>query len=126
MLALFEPGDTPVPWLGNLRRLGPQSELSAQDHHFPVKGSTIKPSYSSSPVVWIENQSLLYDIQRILRHAKKLPEKVASFYKDLNRYYYLLPHLALGSKPIPFDKGENPRDSENYYVSKVVRGSISL
>ena len=23
MLALFEPGETPVPWLGNLRRLGP-------------------------------------------------------------------------------------------------------
>jgi len=86
MLALFEPGDTPVPWLGNLRRLGPASELSAAaTSHFPVRASAMKPSYSSSPVVWIENQSLLHDIQRILRHARKLPEKIASFYKELNR-----------------------------------------
>ena len=86
MLALFEPGDTPVPWLGNLRRLGPMSELSGlPEDHFPVRASAIKPSYSSSPVVWIENQSLLHDIQRILRHSRKLPEKVTHFYKELNR-----------------------------------------
>jgi len=84
MLALFEPGETPVPWLGNLRRLGPASELSSRDH-FPVKASVCKPSYSSAPVVWIESHALIYDIQKILRQARKLPDKQMSFYKELNR-----------------------------------------
>ena len=80
MLALFEPGETPVPWLGNLRRLGPASELTSRDH-FPVKASEGKPSYSSAPVVWIESHALIYDIQKILRQARKMPEKAMSFYK---------------------------------------------
>ena len=41
MLALLEPGDCPVPWLGNLRRLGPVDDLTAtaSQDHFPVKGT---------------------------------------------------------------------------------------
>jgi len=84
LLALFEPGETPVPWLGNLRRLGPASDLSSIDH-FPVKASDFKPSYSCAPVVWIESNALISDIQKIIRQARKLPEKAMSFYKELNR-----------------------------------------
>ena len=64
--------------------LGPASELSSRDH-FPVKASVCKPSYSSAPVVWIESHALIYDIQKILRQARKLPDKQMSFYKELNR-----------------------------------------
>ncbi len=86
MLALFEPGDEPVPWLGNLLRLGPLDDLNAtaQDP-FPIKLLGHKPSYSSAPVVWIRQASLQSDIQKVLRHARKIPEKTPHFYKELNR-----------------------------------------
>ena len=89
MLALLEPGDCPVPWMGNIRRLGPIDELTMTSPEssspFPVKASTHRPSYSSSPVVWIKHASLHSDIQKILRHARKLPDKSPHFYKELNR-----------------------------------------
>lgn len=86
MLALFEPGDEPVPWLGNLQRLGPLEDLNATTQEpFPVKLAGHKPSYSSSPVVWIKQASLQSDIQKVLRHARKMPEKTQHFYKELNR-----------------------------------------
>ena len=85
MLALFEPGPAPVPWLGNLFQLGPLSELSESSQEpFPVRGDR-KPSYSSSPVVWIKPAALQGDVQRLLRHARKLPDKTPHFYKELNR-----------------------------------------
>jgi len=86
MLALFEPGNEPVPWLGNLLRLGPLDDLNATSQEpFPVKLLGHKPSYSSSPVVWIRQASLQSDIQKVLRHARKMPEKTPHFYKELNR-----------------------------------------
>ena len=65
---------------------GPLDELNntAQDP-FPVKLLGHKPSYSSSPVVWIRQASLQSDIQKVLRHARKMPEKTPHFYKELNR-----------------------------------------
>ena len=89
MLALLEPGDCPVPWMDNIRSLGPMDELttttSESSSHFPVKASSHRPSYSAAPVVWIKHASLHSDIQKILRHARKLPEKSLQFYKELNR-----------------------------------------
>jgi hypothetical protein len=86
MLSLFEPGNEPVPWLGNLLRLGALDELNASSTEpFPVKLLGHKPSYSSSPVVWIRQASLQSDIQKVLRHARKMPEKTGQFYKELNR-----------------------------------------
>ena len=52
---------------------------------FPVKLFGHKPSYSSSPVVWIRQASLQTDVQKVLRHARKMPEKTQHFYKELNR-----------------------------------------
>lgn len=86
MLALFEPGNEPVPWLGNLLRLGSLDEMNATSQDpFPVKLFGHKPSYSSSPVVWIRQASLQTDVQKVLRHARKMPEKTQHFYKELNR-----------------------------------------
>jgi len=85
MLSLFEPGVNAVPWLGPLHRLGPLAGLTETTAApFPVK-SDRKPSYSSGPVVWIKNNGLHSDIQKVLRHARKLPEKTVQFYKELNR-----------------------------------------
>jgi len=85
MLSLFEPGLDSVPWLGQLNRLGPASDLNeTTTSPFPVK-SDRKPSYSSGPVVWIKQSGIQSDIQKVLRHARKLPEKTVQFYKELNR-----------------------------------------
>lgn len=85
MLSIFEPGLWAVPWLGSLNRLGPASDLNQTlQSPFPVK-SDRKPSYSSSPVVWIKQSGIQSDIQKVLRHARKLPDKTAQFYKELNR-----------------------------------------
>jgi len=85
MLSLFEPGLDAVPWLGPLNRLGSLSDLNETTNSpFPVK-SERKPSYSSGPVVWIKNNGIQSDIQKVLRHARKLPEKTVQFYKELNR-----------------------------------------
>ena len=85
MLSLLEPGLDVVPWLGSLDRLGPASLLNETSQSpFPVK-SERKPSYSSAPVVWIKQAGIQSDIQKVLRHARKLPEKTTQFYKELNR-----------------------------------------
>jgi len=85
MLSLFEPGLDVVPWLGSFTRLGPASDLNETTNSpFPVK-SDRKPSYSSCPVVWIKQSGIQSDIQKVLRHARKLPDKTPHFYKELNR-----------------------------------------
>jgi len=85
ILSIMEPGTENVPWLGSISRLGPSTELNETvNSPFPVK-SDRKPSYSSSPVVWIKQSGIQSDIQKVLRHARKLPEKTPQFYKELNR-----------------------------------------
>lgn len=85
MLSLFEPGSQPVPWLGNLRKLGPVSDLNVTNQNpFPVRGMS-KPSYSANPVVWTKQANLHSDVQKILRSARKLPDKTKHFYEELNR-----------------------------------------
>ncbi|XP_054278124.1 integrator complex subunit 14-like isoform X1 [Macrosteles quadrilineatus] len=85
MLTLLEPGNNPVPWLGDITQLGTaESDKLNPEETFPVK-PTEKRSYSQSNVVWIRQAGLQSDIQKILRHARKLPEKTQHFYKELNR-----------------------------------------
>lgn len=81
MLTVLEPGTDIIPWLGNLSNLGP-IELSGKnsDASFPVK-PTEKRSYSQNAPSWIRQVGLQSDIQKILRHARKLPEKTQNFYK---------------------------------------------
>ncbi|XP_067002989.1 integrator complex subunit 14 [Anabrus simplex] len=90
MLTVLEPGANIVPWLGNLNWLGSLEEFKASNHDneplptFPVRPAE-KRSYSQNCVVWIRQAGLQSDIQKILRHARKLPEKTQQFYKELNR-----------------------------------------
>lgn len=46
----------------------------------PIKTSD-KRSYNQSQLVWIKEAGLQADIQKILRQARKMPDKIPSFYK---------------------------------------------
>ncbi|XP_053662332.1 integrator complex subunit 14 [Anopheles marshallii] len=84
MLNVLPPGSDVVPWLGDLRYLGTlEDAFQGENPSFPIKAD--KRSYSQTIVVWIRHASLQSDIQKVLRHAKKLPEKTQHFYKELNR-----------------------------------------
>uniref|UniRef100_A0A1A9W427 Integrator complex subunit 14 n=1 Tax=Glossina brevipalpis TaxID=37001 RepID=A0A1A9W427_9MUSC len=84
MLNILPPGNNVIPWLGDMQMLGLIEDLVPNESStFPVKAE--KRSYSQSCVVWINRVSLQSDIQKVLRHAKKMPEKMQHFYKELNR-----------------------------------------
>ncbi|XP_028966546.1 integrator complex subunit 14 [Galendromus occidentalis] len=81
MLSTFEPGEGSVPWWTSVSSLGSNM---IEKLKLPIKPAE-KPSYSMNSVVWIRTTGLQADIQKILRHARKLPEKMSAFYKELNR-----------------------------------------
>jgi hypothetical protein len=84
MLSILQPGVNVIPWIGDMRYLGlTQDALPGESYGFPVK--TEKKSYSSGNMSWLKESALQSDIQKILRHAKKMPEKTPQFYKELNR-----------------------------------------
>lgn len=81
MLTVLTVGSDAVPWLGDLNNLASTDMLTPdQKGMFPVR-PTEKRSYSQNGVVWIRQAGLQSDIQKILRHARKLPEKTQQFYK---------------------------------------------
>ncbi|XP_013781379.1 integrator complex subunit 14-like [Limulus polyphemus] len=108
MLSTFEPGLEVVPWLGKFTQIGPASLLpelskSVTENSFPIKLAE-KRSYAQNCVVWIRQMALQADIQKILRHARKLPDKTQNFYKELNKlrrgalafgFYELLDGMAI-------------------------------
>ncbi|MEE6525338.1 hypothetical protein FKM82_025281 [Ascaphus truei] len=47
---------------------------------FPLQPKT-KRSYAQNVTVWIKPSGLQTDVQKILRNARKLPEKTQTFYK---------------------------------------------
>lgn len=49
------------------------------DETQPIKSD--KRSYNQSQLVWIKEAGLQADIQKILRQARKMPDKIPSFYK---------------------------------------------
>ncbi|XP_047394658.1 integrator complex subunit 14 isoform X3 [Sciurus carolinensis] len=91
MMSLFEPGPEPLPWLGKMAQLGPISDAKENPYGeddnkspFPLQPKN-KRSYAQNVTVWIKPSSLQTDVQKILRNARKLPEKTQTFYKELNR-----------------------------------------
>lgn len=84
MLHVLPQGTDVVPWLGDLQMLGFANSVEPTEvSSFPVKSE--KRSYSQNYIVWINQSSLQSDVQKVLRHAKKMPEKTTQFYKELNR-----------------------------------------
>ncbi|CAB1446775.1 unnamed protein product [Pleuronectes platessa] len=93
MVALVQLGPEwyePLPWLGKISYLGPISEAPENPYGeddkspFPVQPSA-KRSYAQNVTVWIKASGLQTDVQKILRNARKLPDKTQTFYKELNR-----------------------------------------
>uniref|UniRef100_A0A4W3K1T3 Integrator complex subunit 14 n=1 Tax=Callorhinchus milii TaxID=7868 RepID=A0A4W3K1T3_CALMI len=91
MMSLFEPGPEPLPWLGRISQLGPILDAAENPYGeddskspFPLQPRT-KRSYAQNVTVWIKPSGLQTDVQKILRNARKLPEKTQTFYKELNR-----------------------------------------
>lgn len=81
MLTVLTPGSDAIPWLGDLSHLEVADNVPLEHlGTFPVR-PTEKRSYSQNSVVWIRPAGLQSDIQKILRHARKLPEKTQQFYK---------------------------------------------
>ncbi|XP_030382991.1 integrator complex subunit 14 [Scaptodrosophila lebanonensis] len=84
MLNVLPPGTNVIPWLGDIEMLGFAEDISpGETASFPVRAE--RRSYSQSSVVWIRQASLQSDVQKVLRHAKKMPDKTQHFYKELNR-----------------------------------------
>ncbi|KAH0952732.1 hypothetical protein HN011_009899 [Eciton burchellii] len=84
MLTVLEPGCDVIPWLGNFSNLGPSDAAKSSPVSFPVRPAE-KRSYTQNAPSWIRQVGLQSDIQKILRHARKLPEKTQNFYKEVNR-----------------------------------------
>ncbi|MCJ8733312.1 hypothetical protein PDJAM_G00221820 [Pangasius djambal] len=91
MMSIYEPGPEPLPWLGKISQLGPISDAPENPYGeddskspFPVLPKS-KRSYAQNVTVWIKASGLQTDVQKILRNARKLPEKTQTFYKELNR-----------------------------------------
>ncbi|XP_070542502.1 integrator complex subunit 14-like [Ptychodera flava] len=91
MLSIFEPGDAAISWLGKFSMLGPCADFDGNPYGdedtktpFPVRPAE-KRSYAQNSVVWVKASGLQADIQKILRQARKLPDKQQAFYKELNR-----------------------------------------
>uniref|UniRef100_A0A3Q3VXB8 Integrator complex subunit 14 n=1 Tax=Mola mola TaxID=94237 RepID=A0A3Q3VXB8_MOLML len=91
MLSVFEIGPEPLPWLGKISHLGPISEAAENPYGeddnkspFPLQPQ-VKRSYAQNVTVWIKASGLQTDVQKILRNARKLPDKTQTFYKELNR-----------------------------------------
>lgn len=78
MLSIFEPGLS-VPWLGDMRKLGPASELptnpyqlnsndNSEETPFPVPAPRQRSYRSSSSAVWIKSSGLQVCIGMSLGH----------------------------------------------------------
>ncbi|XP_069480343.1 integrator complex subunit 14 [Ambystoma mexicanum] len=91
MMSLYNVGIEPLPWLGKIWQLGPISDAKENPYGdddnkspFPLQPNA-KRSYAQNVTVWIKPSGLQTDVQKILRNARKLPEKTQTFYKELNR-----------------------------------------
>lgn len=85
MLAAFNCVGDCVPWLGPIRHLG-FPEVSRPLSKEVIEKKKGKKSYhSQNTVVWIRSHGIQSDVQKIVRLAKRLPEKMSNFYKELSR-----------------------------------------
>lgn len=91
MLSLFIPSDKPILWLPSFKTMGsaslnadlPQSIRDKMNATAPSNKPT--KSYSSNNVLWLDPESVQADLQKVVRHARRSVDKVAYFYKELNR-----------------------------------------
>ena len=80
-------GNDCVSWLGDIQNLLTSAEFEDNPYGendtvtpFPVRPID-RRSYTQNCVVWIKQSGLQADIQKILRNAKKIPDKQVHFFK---------------------------------------------
>ncbi|XP_075982470.1 integrator complex subunit 14 [Anticarsia gemmatalis] len=84
LLSVLRPGTSAAPWLGPLDQLGPADDGVTPAETFPIR-SWRSYSGGGSACAWARPHALLADVQKVLRHARKLPDKTQHLYKELNR-----------------------------------------
>jgi hypothetical protein len=88
ILSLLLPGNQPILWLPNFRSLGSvclNSDLTPTIMDRPANSRSSSKSYSSNNVIWLDPESVQADVQKVVRYAKRGPDKAPQFYKELNR-----------------------------------------
>ena len=87
MLSTFGCLTDSIPWLCPLESLGiPDLSLSMAAGEATDRKKGKKSYHSQNTVVWIRSLGLQADTQKIVRLAKRLPEKSSNFYKELTRF----------------------------------------
>uniref|UniRef100_A0A6G1SB35 Integrator complex subunit 14 n=1 Tax=Aceria tosichella TaxID=561515 RepID=A0A6G1SB35_9ACAR len=88
ILSLLLPGPQPILWLPSFRSLGSiclNSDPAPAIMDRPINGRSITKSYSSNSVIWLDPESVQADVQKVVRYARRGPDKAPQFYKELNR-----------------------------------------
>lgn len=81
---LIPTGDDPLPWFGPLQSLGHPDTKNKID--FPVCDSFARRrSYAVPTIAWTKDKNVTSDVQKLMRAARKLPDKAPHFYKELNK-----------------------------------------
>lgn len=80
MLSTFEPGLSSIPWIANFTQLG---VLKSDDLSGLKAANTLKKP--SNYVVWLQQVGIQSDVQKILRYARKLPDKYEALILEINR-----------------------------------------
>ena len=81
VLSILPEGYESVPWLGDFRHLSAANSSAINDKtmsvlSFPVHDDKgVKRSYAQPTVTWTRPTGLQTDVQKLLRSAKKLPDK---------------------------------------------------
>lgn len=87
MLSLFKPGSKPVPWLPDFRTLTTKSLFAQVEIDEPVKESShaTPNSYSSITKLWLDPESIQSDLQKVVRHGRRLPARAKIFLDEVNQ-----------------------------------------
>ncbi|KAJ6223839.1 hypothetical protein RDWZM_002384 [Blomia tropicalis] len=81
MLSTFEPGVDSVPWLSKFTSLGLSSKMDSEPNSFSAKQTKKNHNY----VTWLNQNGMQTDIQKLLRYARKLPDKQESLSQEVSR-----------------------------------------
>jgi len=87
VLHVLESGPSPVLWLGDFRSLKMRPfEMDPKLSGFPINFKS-KPTYGQLATIHActENSGIQVDVQKIMRYARKLPDKESNFFLELNR-----------------------------------------
>nr|CAH8866912.1 unnamed protein product [Trichobilharzia regenti] len=95
VLSVFEKDCTGLPWLGQFSHLAPVTDFAGSQLYDDVNDTSPFPvrtpdylSYktdSTRYVSWSSQSVMLMDINKVFRLSRRLPDKSALLYKELNR-----------------------------------------